>query len=145
MPEPKIRFYALYFSVIFLFATDNTQQNLLMKEPRLNDIQECLCGMSSKWRELGTCLEVESGKLESLSHDMSMRDTTRLMDVANEWDNSRCSPHTFEKLINCLQIIDRDKYIKTIMEMLKRKRSYYSKQPDYSEYSNCIDSTCIQK
>ena len=116
-----------------------------MKEPILSDIQECLIGMASKWRDLGTCLGVKSGKLESLAHDVSMSDTTRLTEVANEWDNSRCSPHTFEKLISCLKTLGKINYIETIMRMLERKRSYYSKQPDYSEYSNCIDSTCIRK
>ena len=111
----------------------------------MSDIQECLSEMASEWSDLGTCLQVEHGKLESFTHDVSMSDTTRLMKVANEWDNSRCSPHTFEKLISCLKILKKNKYIKTIMEMLERERSYYSKQPDYSEYSNCIDSTCIQK
>ena len=103
-----------------------------MKEPRLSDIQEYLSGMASKWRELGTCLQVESGKLESLSRDVSMRDTTRLTDVVNEWDNSRCSPHTFENLINCLKIIEMSKYIYKITQMLKDKRPHYSRQPDYT-------------
>ena len=67
--------------------------------------------MASKWRDLGTCLGVKSGKLESLAHDVSMSDTTRLIELFSEWDNSRCSHHTFENLINCLKTIDRNKYI----------------------------------
>ena len=106
--------------------------NLLKKEPRLHDIQECLSRMASKWHDLGTCLEVESGKLESLSHDMSMSDTNRLMDVVNEWDNSRCSPHTFEKLNECLDTINQKKYTRMIEKMLESKRPYYSRQPDYT-------------
>ena len=106
-------------------------KNLLMKEPRLSDIQECLSGMASKWRELGTCLQVESGKLESLSHDVSMSDTTKLMDVVNEWDNSRCSPYIFEKLIECLNQIGK-KFTGMIKQMLERKRPYYSSKPDYT-------------
>ena len=89
--------------------------------------------MASKWRDLGTCLGVKSGKLESLAHDVSMSDTTRLIEVFSEWDNSRCSHHTFENLINCLKTIDRDKYIEEIKRMLENNRAHYSKQPDYSE------------
>ena len=89
--------------------------------------------MGYKWRDLGHCLQVESGKLESLSHDVSMSDTTRLMDVINEWDNSRCSHHTFEKLINCLKTIYMNKYIEKITLMLENNRAHYSKQLDYSE------------
>ena len=107
--------------------------NLLMKEPRLSDIQECLNGMASKWREFGTCLQVESDKLKCLSHDVSMSDTTRLMDVVNEWDNSRCSPHTFKKLNECLNKIGQNKYIEKIEQMLKDQRRYYSRKPDYIE------------
>ena len=88
--------------------------------------------MASKWRELGTCLQVKSGKLESLSYDVRMSDKTRLMDVVTEWDNSRCSPHTFEKLISCLKTIDMNRYIEKITQMLENKKAYYSDQPDYS-------------
>ena len=124
--------------IISLLHVENLKRkpepvNLLMKEPRLSDIQECLNGMASKWRDLGTCLEVESGKLESLSHDVSMSDTTRLMEVVNEWDNSRCSPHTFKKLNECLNKIGKKKYIEKIEQMLKDQRPYYSKKPDYIE------------
>ena len=125
------KFYALYFSVVFLFATDN--QDLLRKEPRSDDLQRCLIKMADKWRDLGDCLGVESGTLGSLAHDLSMSDTTRLMGVFHKWDNSRCSSHTFEKLISCLEIIEMNKYIEKITDMLEKNRAHYSKQPDYSE------------
>ena len=131
------QFYYNYTTIISLLHVENLQGkpelvNLLKKEPRLHDIQECLSGMASKWRDLGTCLQVESGKLESLSRDTSMSDTTKLMDVVNEWDNSHCSPHTVEKLNDCLNTINQKKYTRMIEKMLESKRPYYSRQPDYT-------------
>ena len=90
--------------------------------------------MEYKWRDLGNCLGVKSGTLESLAHDASMSDTTRLIGVFREWDNSRCSHHTFENLINCLKTIDMNKYIEKITDMLENNRAHYSKQLDYSEH-----------
>ena len=127
------KFYALYCSVVFLFATDNPQ-NLLKKEPRLHHLQECLLEMANKWFGLGTCLQVKSGKLESLSHNVGMSDTDRLLQVFIEWNNSRCSHHTFENLIHCLKIIDMNRYIEKIMQILERNRVSYSEESDYSEY-----------
>ena len=89
--------------------------------------------MANKWFGLGTCLQVKSGELDSLSRNVGMSDTDRLMKVFSKWDNSRCSHHTFEKLIRCLEIIEMNKYIEKIMNMLEENRAYYSKQPDYSE------------
>ena len=87
----------------------------------MHHLMNWLVILQPNWREVGQSLKVKEYKLESLGLQI-VDDAVRLSKVFNEWENSLCSPYTFEQLISSLKERGYERAIKKIKEKLQDKK-----------------------
>ena len=77
--------------------------DIFSKEPDIFDIRNWLAEYKHKWMSIGEGLRVGDGDLQSIRRDTGLDDGDRLAAMLRKWRDSKCSPFTWQNIIDVLE------------------------------------------
>ena len=93
--------------------------DILKESPNHKEALSLLSGISVKWEEIGSALNISQNELDGLHHDHRSI-IMKLSQVLNLWINSESSPVSWETLISAIEgpIVKNKKKAKEIRDYL---------------------------
>ena len=96
--------------------------SITWKSPDIFELHRLIAGVSAMWYQIGIGLEVDEDFRKSIKQNIVGQDSVKLEEVLRRWDDSQCSPVTWDRIIKVLDFVGKHK--------LATKVGEYTKKPD---------------
>lgn len=114
-----------------------SDDQILLKEPEIGDLRPMLRELSSMWKDIGAELGVPKDVLDGLRGKGEARsDSEKLEDVLSDWIDSQCSDVTWQKIIDVLKKLRKNKQAGKMTAYLQedKVKEKYRKKDDFKSF-----------
>ena len=109
--------------------------SIMRKSPNIFELHRLIVGVSAMWYEIGTGLEVDENFRDGLKNNIVGQDSVKLEKVLRRWEDSQCSPVTWDRIIKVLDFVGKHKLATKVGEHTKEPEviAKYREEEDFQE------------